>query len=245
MIPSGIILAALDCDLDSIEDWNRWYDLEHTPPNVALAGVVLSRRYVAPPELHKIRWALPGHAMADKRTSFITIYTLCGPPAETVAAMAVMREKLYADGRMNFPPEKKAVRAAGGAMSYVAGRSTTDRPLEREEVPFVGHTAILIVMRKGAPAVSAWYEDEWSKAVVAVPGVHGVATYQADGRDDQVDIVYLEGDPSAVTAAIRAAAPHHVEATIFAEAPFITIQNFEYPWAERMRASDLPRTVAL
>ncbi|MCU1391285.1 MAG: hypothetical protein JWL72_4623, partial [Ilumatobacteraceae bacterium] len=36
MEPSGIIFAALDCDADAIETWNRWYDLEHTPMNVCL-----------------------------------------------------------------------------------------------------------------------------------------------------------------------------------------------------------------
>ena len=50
MEPTGIIFAGLDCDADSIEAWNRWYDLEHVPPNVSMAGVMLGRRYVAPPE---------------------------------------------------------------------------------------------------------------------------------------------------------------------------------------------------
>jgi hypothetical protein len=57
--PTGIIFAGLDCDADSIEAWNRWYDLEHVPPNVSMTGVMLGRRYVAPPELHDLRHALP------------------------------------------------------------------------------------------------------------------------------------------------------------------------------------------
>ena len=55
MEATGIIFAALDCDADAIEDWNRWYDLDHTPANVVLPGVQLSRRYVATPELHEQR----------------------------------------------------------------------------------------------------------------------------------------------------------------------------------------------
>ena len=58
MEPTGIIFAGLDCDADSIEAWNRWYDLEHVPPNVSMAGVMLGRRYVAPPELHDLRRVL-------------------------------------------------------------------------------------------------------------------------------------------------------------------------------------------
>ena len=41
MEPTGIIFAGLDCDADSIEAWNRWYDLEHVPPNVSMTGVML------------------------------------------------------------------------------------------------------------------------------------------------------------------------------------------------------------
>ena len=51
----GIIFASVDCDADAVEDWNRWYDLEHLPPNIALPGIMTGKRYVAPPELHDVR----------------------------------------------------------------------------------------------------------------------------------------------------------------------------------------------
>ncbi|HLY82177.1 MAG TPA: hypothetical protein VKQ71_04285, partial [Acidimicrobiales bacterium] len=70
MIPAGIILAVLDCDADSIEAWNRWYDLEHVPPNVWLPGVMLGRRYVAPPDLHELRVTDPSSSMANQRGTF-------------------------------------------------------------------------------------------------------------------------------------------------------------------------------
>ena len=52
---AGIIFASVDCDADAVEDWNRWYDLEHLPPNIALPGIMTGKRYVAPPELHEVR----------------------------------------------------------------------------------------------------------------------------------------------------------------------------------------------
>ena len=243
MTPTGIIFATLDCDLDSIEAWNRWYDLEHTPPNIAMFGVMLSRRYVAPPELHRIRHVEAGHAMADGHGSFITIYTLCEPPAKTVAAMSELREKLYAEGRMNYPAEKKAVRAAGGAMNYISGVSSSEIRLTKDEAPFVGHTAVLAVIRRCAEDVDAWYRSEWAERVTSVEGVHAVATFQPATAGQQLDLVYFEGDPVSQTAAIRAAAPHHADATILADAPFLVIDNLNYPWAERMRNSDLPKTI--
>ena len=71
MEPSGLIFAALDCDADAVEAWNRWYDLEHTPPNVLLDGVMLSRRYVAPPDLHAARVAAPDSPFAGGRATFL------------------------------------------------------------------------------------------------------------------------------------------------------------------------------
>src|SRR4051812_15747973 len=75
--PTGIIFAGLDCDADSIEAWNRWYDLEHVPPNVSMTGVMLGRRYVASPELHDLRRVVPESGFSGRRGTFVTIYTLC------------------------------------------------------------------------------------------------------------------------------------------------------------------------
>jgi hypothetical protein len=244
MVPTGIIFATLDCDADAIEQWNRWYDLEHTPPNLLLPGVMLSRRYVAPPELHAVRLVDPSSGMADQHGTFVTIYTLCQPPAETVATMSTVRDKLYAEGRMNFPPEKKIVRPMGGAMSFVSGVSSKDIGLPSDEVPFVGHTGILVVHRRTPEAVGQWYRATWADTVAGLEGVHGVATFQlGHAADEQFDLVYFEGDPVAQTNAIRTVAPHHDQATILADAPFLLINYLSYPWAESIRESSLPKTI--
>jgi hypothetical protein len=244
MVPTGIIFATLDCDADSIEQWNRWYDLEHTPPNLLLPGVMLSRRYVAPPELHDVRVVDASSGMADRHGTFVTIYTLCGPPAETVATMASVRDKLYAEGRMNFPPEKKVVRPMGGAMAFISGVSSAEILLPSDEVPFVGHTGILVVHRRNAEDVGQWYRTTWAETVAGLDDVHGVATFQpGHAADEQFDLVYFEGDAVAQTKAIRAAAPHHDQAIILADAPFLLINYLSYPWADAVRDSSLPRTV--
>lgn len=243
MIPTGLVFAVLDCDLDSIETWNRWYDLEHTPPNIWMQGAMLSRRYVAPPELHAVRTAKAGNAMADKRGSFVTFYTLCSPPGDAFATMTTLRDKLYAEDRMTFPAEKKVARA-GAALSFISAVSSPDIRLPKDEVPFVGHTSILLVQRRASSAqVSDYYRTNWAQAAVELKGVHGVASFKDIVADLEMDIVYFEGDPVAQTNAIRAAAPHHKNADVVADAPFLAINNLDYPWAERMRNSDLPKTV--
>jgi hypothetical protein len=243
MRPTGIIFATLDCDADSIEQWNRWYDLEHTPPNLAIDGVTLSRRYVAPPELHAMRVVDPSSAMANGLGTFVTIYTLCAPPAEVIATMSVVRDELSAAGRMTFPAEKKVVRPMGGALAFVSAVSSKDIALPSEEVPFVGHTAMLVVHRRSSDPVADWYRTEWAARVVDVEGVHGVATYDLDAPGEQFDLVHFEGDPLRQTEAIRGAAPHHDDAVVLADAPFLLINPLDYPWAESIRSSTLPTTV--
>lgn len=243
MIPTGVIFAVLDCDADSIEQWNRWYDLEHVPPNVWLEGVMLGRRYVAPPDLHELRAVDPSSAFAGGRGTFITIYTLCQEPVATVTAMSTLRDQLYAEGRMRFPAHKKATRD-GDAMTLVSARSDPDLDLPSHEVPFLGHTGLLVVQRRVSSDVAAWYEDEWSAAVVGVDGVHGIMTLRSSRQDDQfTDLVFLEGEPGDLTKAIRTAAPHHPDAMVLAEAPFLLIDPLRYPWAAAIRESSLPPTV--
>jgi hypothetical protein len=256
VIPKGIILAVLDCDADSVEAWNRWYDLEHTPPNVWLPGVMLSRRYVAPPELHEIRVTDPGSALANQHGTFITVYTVCEDPAVTVAGMSTLRDKLYAEERMNFPPEKKVVRD-GDALTIESATSAPELKLPTEEVPFVGHTGVLLIQRTGSDALAAWYREEWAPRVVSVTGVHGIVTFRS-GRPVNpgsvsektnrsghwTDMVFFEGDAVAQTRAIRERAPHHANGRVLADAPFLLIDPLRYPWAEAIRNSSLPRTVA-
>jgi hypothetical protein len=243
VIPTGIIFAVLDCDADAIEAWNRWYDLEHTPPNVWLPGVILSRRYVAPPELHELRVADPGSAFADQRGTFITVYTVCEDPGQAVAGMSTLRDKLYAEGRMNFPPEKKVVRD-GDAMILESALSSVELKLPAAEVPFLGHTGMLVVQRSGEGAVAQWYLQEWAPAVVSLEGVHGMMTLRASRQADaHTDLVFFEGDAVEQTRAIRARAPHHPEGQVITEAPFLLIDPLRYPWAEAIRKSSLPATV--
>lgn len=244
MKPTGIIFAGLDCDTDAIEQWNRWYDLEHVPPNVSMNGVMLGRRYVAPPPLYDLRVVDPESGFAGDRGVFVTIYTLCLGPDAVFAEMTTLRDKLYAENRMNFPPEKKAVRE-GDVLTLDWAVSSPELALPPEDVPFLGHTSLHLVQRRGSGAVRAWYRDEWAPRVVALDGVHGVMSVTSVNRPGlDMDVVFVEGDPVAQTAAIRAAAPHHADAQVVLDAPFLLIDPLRYPWADAIRSSSLPRTVA-
>jgi hypothetical protein len=238
---TGIIFAALDCDADAIEAWNRWYDLEHTPPNVALPGIMLSRRYVAPAELHDVRVATPGGPYADGRSVFLTVYTLADDPKRVFDGMVGLRERLVAADRM-FPDEQKIVRMG----DVLARRFVHADPVlkaDPADVAFIGHTSVIAVERAGGDP--GWYEGVWAPRAVAVDGVHAVTEYASLNRPGtSLDLLFVEGEPLSVLKAVRDAAPHAPDATVALEGAFLLIDPLRYPWADGIRASWLPKTVA-
>lgn len=241
---TGIIFAGLDCDADAIEEWNRWYDLEHVPPNVSMPGVMHGHRYVAPPALHEARVVAAGSGFSDGRGTFLTIYILAGDPAGAFDDMTALRDALYEGDRMRFPADKKAVRE-GDVLTVEWCVADPDRTLLPEDVLFVGHTGLLVVQRYTLGAVGDWYRDEWGPKVVTVEGVHGVASFSSLTRNGlALDLLFVEGDAAAVATAVRSAASHHPDAEIVLDAPFDRIEPLSYPFADTIRASDLPKTVA-
>jgi hypothetical protein len=237
---TGVIFAALDCDADAIERWNRWYDLEHTPPNLALAGVMLSRRYAAPPDLHAARVTADGSPFAAGRSTFLTTYVLTGDPAIAFDAMSTTLPKLYDAGRMTFPASKKIVRDG----DVFAARDAVGDPvtaLPPNEVAFVGHTGVIVVQHRGDADA---YRTRNEK-LTSVSGVRGVWTLESQNRPGLfLDLVFIEGDAAAVCRAAREAAPHPAGADLIVDAPYVLINPLHYPWAEAIRASDLPATIA-
>ncbi len=237
---SGIIFASVDCDADAIEDWNRWYDLEHLPPNIALPGIMSGRRYVAPPALHDAREPADRlEGFADGRGVHVTVYTLAGDPAQVLADMTDYRDKLEAADRM-FAPEKKVVRA-GDAMTWAWGVADPALKADPTDVPHVQHTSIRVVMRRGGDDAA---RGEVAPAAVAVDGVHAVLGHRSitDSTLD-LDVYLLEGDPVAVTRAARAAAPYGSDTDVLLDAPFRVIVPFDYGFADEIRASSLPQKI--
>jgi len=205
---------------------------------------MLGHRYVAPPALHDTRRTDAGSPFSDGRSVFLTIYTLCVEPSSAFDDMTVLRDKLYDGDRMRFPADKKVVRE-GDVLKLQYALGDPSGTLEAEDVPFVGHTAIIVLQRESHESLDGWYATDWTPRVVALDGVHGVVSYSSVTRDGLVlDMVFVEGDAATRLAQLRADAPLHPDTTVVVEAAWDLIQPLHYPFAEVIRASDLPRTVA-
>ena len=158
--------------------------------------------------------------------------------------MTVLRDKLYDGNRMTFPADKKAVRE-GDVMPLQWAVADPSRTCIEEDVPYVGHTSIRVVQRRNDDAVDAWYRTDWASRVVALDGVHGVMSCTSATRPDlRIDFVLLEGDPVAMTQRTRAEVAHHDGAAIVLDTTFSIIDPLRYGFADAIRASGLPATVA-
>lgn len=240
MQPTGIIFAALDCDAEVIEDWNRWYDLEHTPPNVLMDGVMSSNRYVSPPRCHAARMSGDGAPFAPGRATFITVYTLTGDPGAAFETMTGLREQLVAQNRMEFPEDRKIVRQ-GDVLTGVGATAAAATRCVPGDVPFIGHTGVVVTQRTGDAAAGR----ARAASLVAQPGVHGVWTLASNTRPGvELDLVFVEGDAADTAIRLREDVPFPVGVEVLCDAPFERIVQLHYPWADEIRNSDLPRTIA-
>jgi hypothetical protein len=237
----GIILAAVDTDADAIESWNRWYDLEHLPPNIALPGIASGRRYVATPELVAAR--LPEEPLSgfeNGKGLHITIYLTDGDPVEAIGVMTERREDLEFAGRMDGAGNR--VVRAGDAMHLSWTVSDPKLLLDEDDVAHTGHRAIRIVMRRGGDPVGTRATAE---AAVAQSGVHGVVSYSAQFQAGlECDIYLLEDSAADTISGLRSNAPYPADAQILLDAPFDLITPLDYGFAERIRGSSLPQTIA-
>jgi len=237
MEATGIIFTALDTDHDNIESWNRWYDLEHLPPNIAMPEIAGGRRYVAPPELHEIRLPdepLPG--FDHGRGVNVTIYLTAVDPGDAIAAMTEFREVLEAAGRMEGAGNRTVRTGDAMDLSWVVG--DPELRLDDRDVAHLGHTGVRVVLRRGggegARAATA-------PAAVLVDGVHGVMSFASRFFEGlELDLYLVSGSTAVATLATRAAAPYGGDAEIVLDAPFDAVIPLDYSFAERIRASDLP-----
>jgi hypothetical protein len=240
MRSTGIIFAALDCDLEVVEQWNRWYDLEHTPPNLVLDGVMLSNRYVATPDLIDARTTADGSPFAGGRAAFITIYTLAADPKATFDGMSGLREQLIEQGRMAFPDDRKIVRE-GDVMSTVAASASDETRCPPDDAPFVGHTGLVLRQRRGG----ADAQRERVLGAVSLDGVHAAWTLASQLREGlEMDLFLVEGDAADAQRRIAAAMGDDPTCDVSVTAAFERIVPLRYPWADAMRASSMPQTIA-
>ena len=224
----GLIMAALDVDVDNGAAWNRWYDLEHLAPNLAMPGLVAGHRYVAPPALHRSRrTAARDPAWGAGRGVYLTWYATSVDPEIAITAMSARRDELEAQGRM----ERAGTRVVrlGDALELVEARADPDLRLETEELIHVGHAGLRLILEMTARAPST---------PLSVIGALRFASRFQPGLFAELQL--LDRPAATVIDELQESDPRP-GATL--DAGFDPIVPLHHPFLDTIEASDLPRTV--
>ncbi|MEM8709037.1 MAG: hypothetical protein AAGE98_21425 [Actinomycetota bacterium] len=225
--PVGLILAALDVDVDNGAAWNRWYDLEHLAPNLALPGIVAGHRYVAPPALHTSRVVDGDDAVwGGGRSVYLTWYATSVDPAEAIASMSQRRDELEAEGRMDGAGAR--IVRSGDALKLVDRASDPALRLAPEDLVHVGHVGLRLVI------------DRDERPASLGPGVAVSLRFSSAFVPGSFAELQLLTVPAAeVLDELRSG--RETEAVL--DAGFDRIEPLRHPFVAAIAASDLPRTV--
>ena len=225
----GLILAALDVDIDNGAAWNRWYDLEHLAPNIALPGISTGHRYVATPDLHESRVVDSGDPVwGGGRSVYLTWYATTVDPSEAIATMTVRRGELEAEGRMDGAGARTV--RTGDALRLVSSTSDPALRLADDDLVHVGHRGLRLVLDREERPASL--------------GPHVVASLRFASAFKPglfAELQLLDVPAAGALAELRAADP---ERSAVVDAGFDRIRPLEHEFLASIDASDLPRTVA-
>ena len=224
----GLILAALDVDVDNGARWNRWYDLEHLAPNLALPDVVAGHRYVAPPDLHDSRVAADGDTVWGRgRSVYLTWYATSVDPAAAIATMSTRRDELEAAGRMDGAGAR--VVRSGDALTLLSTASDADLRLDEHDLVHVGHVGLRLVIDR---------EERVASLGSGVAASLRFGSAFAPGRFAELQL--LTDDPRSVLAALR---KREGGRGVEVDAAFDRIEPLRYPFLAAIEISSLPRRV--
>ena len=224
----GLILAALDVDIDNGAAWNRWYDLEHLAPNVALPGISTGHRYVATPDLHASRVVSEGDAVwGSGRSVYLTWYATTVDPSEAIASMTVRRDELEAEGRM-AGAGARTVRT-GDALRLVSSASDPRLRLSEDDLVHVGHRGLRLVLER----------DDRPASV----GPHVVASLRFASMFQPGVFAELQLLDVRASDGLRAVRDADRRRSVLVDAGFDRISPLDHDFLASIDASDLPRTI--
>ncbi len=206
----GISVGFTDCDADADRDFNRWYDLDHVPENIALPEIVTARRYVATDDLLAARDSVTIPELADGAGRYIACYLM---GVDDFALVEKKMKDLFDDlwkvrrifkrARVKYSDKFRLVHA-------LAGKDVDVGP---EAVPYLGHSymnlALTVVEDPGrVEEVEQWWNEVHIPDLVSVPGILGAMRFESvmEGRERTFMFQFLlDRHPKEMSAAMAEA----------------------------------------
>lgn len=197
----AVSLGFTDCEPEFIEDFNRWYDFDHVPENIALDSIVTARRYVATPELKALRRNVNIPEMKDGQGTFLATYW-----AGTDNMEQVSKEmgQLFQD----LLPLKRIFRQArvvfNDRFRTIGSWCRKDIPqVVPAAIPYLPHKGMMVVIsdvpdKSRRQEVESWY-DVHVQEVLEVPGAVAFLRFESVEVENRLlSLVMFEDDPKDV-----------------------------------------------
>lgn len=171
-------------------EWNWWHSSDHIPENLALDGVALGTRWIAPKTLMDARMAVhPGLA----RTQYLVHYLFKDPVEQSLTDFSALGAQLRAVGRMY---EKTDIPLAATAI-FLKGFVAPRIEISPEALPYRPHKGILAIMvdfegDKDHQESSRWFDRVHVPDMLTVKGITGAYWFQGRPKNPRYHDV---GDP--------------------------------------------------
>jgi len=204
----GISIGFTDCDEEVARDFNRWYDTDHVPENIALPEIVTARRYVQTPDLVATRGAQALPEFQDGVGRYIATYLLGVDDFDTVERKMkglfddlLKVRRIFRRARVTYSDKFRLIKAYPGESV----------PVGPEAVPYLGHDAIMVALtdvpdHSRRAEVEQWWDEVHIPDMVAVPGMLGAMRLESvvPDRDRRVMFMFLvEGEPADLAPRMR------------------------------------------
>jgi hypothetical protein len=209
--------------------YNEWHQLDHRPENLALDGVRHGERWVRTPECATAS-RVDDARLAS--THYVNMYWFRQPWQQSFTEWQELAERSYQWGRR--PEIGYATRPLMGLFRTVSGQAAPDALVSADALPFRPARAVALSLYRfkqaHADSTHAYLAEAQRRrlpALLEVPGVAGAwtfssisttldpswqpvagsATFDPSGLDAglfRAELIFIDGDPETVTAAIDA-----------------------------------------
>jgi hypothetical protein len=221
--------------------YNEWHQLDHLPEQFPLAGVVYGQRWVSAPADRAAR--LVSEPALDP-IHYVTCYLMAEPIAQTLEDFFALGAELR---RLDRFHQQRA--------AHLTGPFAVERMLAAPRalvsaaaVPYRAHRGLYVVVEEltAAPnkADDRWLEDDHEPALLTIPGVAGVWTFQTNPELTsrrwtagvrRITVCWLDGDPLEVAAQLAPRMHERRErfgaaARMTFSGPFETITPWNWDW---------------
>jgi len=174
----GILIAAMDFSAAPEDEFHDWYDLEHIPERLAIAGFLNAQRWIA---------------VDNPKISLVTydldeVGVLQSPPYQAIA------------GANSSPWTKRTARFRKGLMRFEGTQLFPGDKTAPEAA-----AALLMVGMNVAPGheseFNEWYNTEHIPALGSVPGTLSARRYRGTGATQLYVALYHLASPDVVSSA--------------------------------------------